>query len=1309
MKRNVLARCGLAGAVIIAALAMPSAPALADTGPSVLYHENFTGTDTPAGDWIAKSTGGGGRPCLTAATAPPTGGIPECLGVANGARKPDVAGSGAFQLTRNSREESGFGLFTRPLDTSKGIQVDFDYFQHDGRAYKDNDKFRARGGDGIAFFLINGAASPATAGDPGGSLGYRNLPGGLLAIGFDAFGNFSDPRWGGAGGPGETPNSVVLRGADSTGYRYIAGVKAPAWLAVDSAVQRARAKRHVTITVSTKNVLDVYVNFFNGKGSVRVLGPIDLNTIKGQPQLPPTIKFGFAAATGYATNFHEIQGMTVTGLPPDLRLAVSHAGMFKPGGTGSFQLAVSDDPAAGPTTGPATVVFHVPDGLTPGTPSGNGWQCSVSGQTVTCTRPGILPPGSSFPVVTVPVTVAPGAAGTLTATGVVSDPSDTGTPGKTVTDSVPVGALSPDLSITSTHSGSFQPGGTGSFVYTVSDSAKAGPTNGPVTVTVPVPTGMTPVSATGTGWSCSISGQTATCTRGDVLRPGASYPPLTVNVSVGQGTVGQLTTSASAATSADSSPQSATTSDTVTIVPPAPNLSIAVRGPGTVMAGSTGSFTMTVSNAANAGPTTGPVTATFNVPDGMTAQSVTGDGWACSVSGQTVTCTQPGSDADALDGGAKYPPVTVLVRVPATASGTVPASAAVGTAGDTGQPGETAQTSVTVTPLAPDLGVVITAPPVTAGDPATVTLVATDAPAAGPVTGTTTVTFPVPAGYTVTSASGDGWQCTRSVTCTRHDNLAPGDSFPPVTITLAVPAAANGQVPVGATAGTAGQAGVNSASGSLQINSVPPKLLLTIGDQGLFTAGKSGGAYVLDVSADATAGPVTGPVTVTFPLPGGMTAVSARGTGWNCAVAGSRVTCTRNDPLAPGGAYPTITVTTAVPATLAGSVTATGSASTGGVSASGSDTLKIGQLAPLVSVAVTPPAGLTAGGTGSYTLVASNAGSGGPTTGPMTVTFDVPSGASVTSASGAGWQCLVSGQTVTCTRGDILQPGASFPPVQIDVTVPATSGELTVTGSVSTPDNGAATGTQVTVQTPVTPLPPDLNAGVTATATAIAGTTDTTDVTVTAGTAGGPVTDPVTVTIPAPPGMTPGSASGDGWKCGDMEQDAGFVCVTAGVLDAGESYAPIDAQWNVNGGVTGTVPVHVTCYTADQANSGGAQGSAQVHVIAPPPDVTTQVVSSGAVAAGGTADLTVNVTDAVDSGPTTGDVSVTIPMPDQLHPRSVYGYGWDCSTFWQDVTCQRAAGGDELQPGSQYPPITVSGYAASSWAGTGVRATVGTS
>jgi peptidoglycan/xylan/chitin deacetylase (PgdA/CDA1 family) len=58
------------------------------------------------------------------------------------------------------------------------------------------------------------------------------------------------------------------------------------------------------------------------------------------------------------------------------------------------------------------------------------------------------------------------------------------------------------------------------------------------------------------------------------------------------------------------------------------------------------------------------------------------------------------------------------------------------------------------------------------------------------------VTSAVPAGLTVTGASGRGWTCTvdDTVTCTRSDNLAPGHAFPPISVAVRVAAAAPGVI-----------------------------------------------------------------------------------------------------------------------------------------------------------------------------------------------------------------------------------------------------------------------------------------------------------------------------------------------------------------------------------------------------------------------------------------------------------------------------------------------------------------------------------
>lgn len=77
------------------------------------------------------------------------------------------------------------------------------------------------------------------------------------------------------------------------------------------------------------------------------------------------------------------------------------------------------------------------------------------------------------------------------------------------------------------------------------------------------------------------------------------------------------------------------------------------------VAGQPGSYTVTVSNALNAGPTSGAVTFTASVPPGLAIGSLSGSGWNCS----TNQCTR----SDVLAGGNSYPPVTVTVMIEAAA------------------------------------------------------------------------------------------------------------------------------------------------------------------------------------------------------------------------------------------------------------------------------------------------------------------------------------------------------------------------------------------------------------------------------------------------------------------------------------------------------------------------------------------------------------------------------------------------------------------------------------------------------------------
>jgi uncharacterized repeat protein (TIGR01451 family) len=87
----------------------------------------------------------------------------------------------------------------------------------------------------------------------------------------------------------------------------------------------------------------------------------------------------------------------------------------------------------------------------------------------------------------------------------------------------------PVMGVSESHTGNFTQGQNGAtYTVTVSNAGGAGPTSGAVTVTETAPSGLSLVSMSGTGWSCTASA----CTRSDSLASGASYPPITVTVNV---------------------------------------------------------------------------------------------------------------------------------------------------------------------------------------------------------------------------------------------------------------------------------------------------------------------------------------------------------------------------------------------------------------------------------------------------------------------------------------------------------------------------------------------------------------------------------------------------------------------------------------------------------------------------------------------------------------------------------------------------------------------------------------------------------
>ena len=109
----------------------------------------------------------------------------------------------------------------------------------------------------------------------------------------------------------------------------------------------------------------------------------------------------------------------------DLAAAISTTGTFISGGTGKYNVTVSNvnGTLVDEEDNTVTVTDTLPTGLTFASGTGTGWTCGAVGQVVTCTHPGPLVVGASFPTLTLTVNVLEAAAASVTNTVTVSTPS----------------------------------------------------------------------------------------------------------------------------------------------------------------------------------------------------------------------------------------------------------------------------------------------------------------------------------------------------------------------------------------------------------------------------------------------------------------------------------------------------------------------------------------------------------------------------------------------------------------------------------------------------------------------------------------------------------------------------------------------------------------------------------------------------------------------------------------------------------------------------------------------------------------------
>ena len=250
-----------------------------------------------------------------------------------------------------------------------------------------------------------------------------------------------------------------------------------------------------------------------------------------------------------------------------------------------------------------------------------------------------------------------------------------------------------------------------------------------------------------------------------------------------------------------------------------------------------------------------------------------------------------------------------------------------------------------------------------------------------------------------------------------------------------------------------------------------PDVTVSVTGSSTAVANSTGSPITYTIVAQNIGGSTATGVNVQFMLPAGLTFISAIDTGSAgfTGVNNSGVVTFSGGTL-PANSSETLTVTAEASTTNyrifsvnlpAGAAVITAGNVTGSQSSSGTVTTNVTLPAgPDLVVASTPNGPFLAGdATDTFTLYVTNNGTSA-TSGTVTLTDTLPTGFTPAAAmNGAvinGWSVAVSGQTVTATRGDVLNPGAQYPATPAGLNYyPA----LTLTFAVASNATGSLTNT----------------------------------------------------------------------------------------------------------------------------------------------------------------------------------------------------------------------------------------------------------